>query len=155
MNEKELMNLDDYITTEEKEHLLNGLHRYLIWVGERVPDEVQVGKETIKLHDLIWRCIHKKELSVEEKNSIMELVNLLETKARHDEEILLRENMTRQEAKRLYNEIASFIRAIMDLKECEEGRVKLKESTDEIKQKIEDAKRWIGFLKNVGRKSTL
>lgn len=155
MGQKESKNLDDYISVEEREHLLNGLHRYLIWVGESVPDEVKVGGENIKLHELIWRCIHKKELSSEEKDGLMELVTMLETKAKHDEEILIRENITREEAKRLYNEIASFIRAIMDLKECEEGKIKLKESGYEIKQKVDDARRWIGFLRNVGKKSTI
>ncbi|NJD52469.1 MAG: methyl-accepting chemotaxis protein [Candidatus Methanoperedens sp.] len=154
MNEKEL-NLDDYISLEEREHLLNGLHRYLIWVGEKVPDEVQVNGENIKLHEIIWRCIHNKELSEQEKDRLLELVTLLETKAKHDEEILLRENITKEEAKKLYNEIASLIRAIMDLKECEAGKVRLKEPRDDIKRKVDDARRWIGFLKNVGKKSPL
>lgn len=47
------------------------------------------------------------------------------------------------------------MRAIMGLKECESGKVKLIEPRDEIKQKVDDARRWIGFLKNVGKKSPL
>ena len=124
-------------------------------MGEKVPEEVEVNGENIKLHELIWRCIHKKELSEQEKDRLLELVNLLETKAKTDEEILLREEITKEEAKRLYNEIASFMRAIMDLKECEAGKIKLIEPSDDIKQKVDDARRWIGFLKNVGKKSPL
>ncbi|MCX9088664.1 MAG: DUF5788 family protein [Candidatus Methanoperedens sp.] len=154
MNQKEL-NPDDCISLEEREHLLNGLHRYLIWVGEKVPEEVEINGENIKLHELIWRCIHNKELSEQEKDRLLELVTFLETKAKYDEEILLREDITKEEAKKLYNEIASFIRAIMDLKECEAGKIKLKEPSDDIKQKVDDARRWIGFLKNVGKKSLL
>jgi predicted metal-binding transcription factor (methanogenesis marker protein 9) len=155
MNQEEFQKLDDYISREEREHLLNGLHRYLIWVGEKVPEEVLVNGENIKLHELIWRCIHKKDLSEDEKNNILGLVEYLETKAKLDEEILSRESLTREEAKRLYNEIASFIRAIMDLKECEAGRIKLMEPSNEIRQKVDDARRWIGFLKNVGKKSPI
>jgi len=155
MNQKEFQNPDDYISREEREHLLNGLHRYLIWVGEKVPEEVLVNGENIKLHELIWRCVHKKDLSEDEKKYILELVDNLETKAKLDEEILLRESLTREEAKRLYNEIASFIRAIMDLKECEAGRIKLMEPSNEIKQKVDDARRWVGFLKTVGKKSPI
>ncbi|KAB2948327.1 MULTISPECIES: DUF5788 family protein [Candidatus Methanoperedens] len=154
MNQKEL-NPDDCISLEEREHLLNGLHRYLIWVGEKVPEEVEINGENIKLHELIWRCIHNKELSEQEKDRLLELVTFLETKAKYDEEILLREDITKEEAKKLYNEIASFIRAIMDLKECEAGKIKLKDPSDDIKQKVDDARRWIGFLKNVGKKSLL
>ena len=155
MNQDEIQKLDDYISPEEREHLLNGLHRYLIWVGEKAPEEVLVNGENIKIHELIWRCIHKKDLSEDEKKNILGLVDDLETKAKLDEEILLRECLTREEAKRLYNEIASFIRAIMDLKECEAGRIKLMVPNNEIKQKVDDARRWVGFLKNVGKKSPI
>jgi hypothetical protein len=155
MNTEESVKLDDYISLEEREHLLNGLHRYLIWVGEQVPEEVMVNGKNIKLHELIWRCIHNKDISEEEKVRLLELVNLLETKAKEDEEVLSKTLLTREEAKRLYNEIASFIRAIMDLRDCEAGRVRLKESKDEIKQKVDDARRWVGFLKNVGKKNSL
>lgn len=155
MNKEEPVKLDDYISLEEREHLLNGLHRYLIWVGEKVPEEVMVNGKNIKLHELIWRCIHNKEISEEEKARLLEFVNLLETKAKEDEEVLSKTLLTREEAKRLYNEIASFIRAIMDLRDCEAGRVRLKESKEEVKQKVDDARRWIGFLKNVGKKNSL
>lgn len=155
MNQKEHYNLDEYISPEEREHLLSGLHRFLVWVGEKIPDEVEVNGKKIKLNELIWRCIHKKQLSEDEKKRLLELVQLLETKEKHDEEALHKANLTREEAKRLYEESASLIRAIMDLRECEGGKVRLKESSDEIRRKVDDARRWIGFLKNVGRKGTL
>lgn len=147
--------MDDLISTEEREHLLNGLHRYLIWVGEKVPDEFNVNGENINLHELIWRCIHKRELSDAEKYHILKLIALLETRAKQDEGILLRESLTREEAKKLYNEIAGFIRALMDLKDCEAGKIKLKEPVDKMKQKIDDARRWVGFLKTVKPKGPL
>lgn len=153
MSQQGTYNLDDYISPEEREHLLAGLHRFLVWVGERIPDEVEVNGKTIKLHELIWRCIHKKELSEQEKQRLMELVHALEEKEKHDEEALRKASLTREEAKRLYNESAALIRAIIDLRECEEGKVKLKESSEEIKRKIDDARRWIDFLKTVGKRS--
>lgn len=152
MNRQEPGNLDEYISPEEREHLLNGLHRFLVWVGEKVPDEFEVDGKNIKLNELIWRCIHKKEFSEDEKKRFLELVRILETKEKHDEEALRKAALTREEAKKLYDETASLIRAIMDLRECETGKVKLKESSDEIKRKVDDARRWIGFLKNVGKK---
>ncbi len=153
MNQEEPKNLDDYISPEEREHLLNGLHRFLVWVGEKIPDEVEVNGKNIKLNELIWRCIHKKEHSEQEKKRFLELVQILETKEKHDEDALRKANLTRDEAKRLYDETASLIRAIMDLRECEAGKVKLKESSDEIRRTVDDARRWIGFLKTVGKKS--
>ncbi len=155
MNQEEPKALDDFISQEEREHLLNGLHRFLVWVGEKVPDEVEVNGKNIKLNELIWRCIHKKEFSEQEKKRFLELVQILESKEKHDEEALRKAHLTREEAKRLYAESASLIRAIMDLRECEAGNVKLKESSDEIRRKVDDARRWIGFLKNVGKKNTI
>lgn len=153
MNQKEEYNIDDYISEEEREHLLAGLHRFLVWVGEKIPNEVEVDGKNIKLNELIWRCIHKKELTEQEKKRLLELVHVLETKEKHDEEALHKVNLTREEAKRLYDESASLIRAIMDLRECEAGKIKLKESSDEIRRRVDDARRWIGFLKNIGKKS--
>jgi hypothetical protein len=155
IDQKEIQRLDDYISLEEREHLLNGLHRYLIWVGESVPEDVEVDGKNIKLHELIWSCIHKKELSEQEKDRILDLVQLLEEKAKDEQETLTKAHLTREEAKSLFNDIASLIRAIMDLKECEEGKVRLQVPDNEIKQKVDDARRWMGFLKTVGKKSPL
>jgi len=152
-DQNQVPRLDDYISEEEREHLLAGLHRFLVWVGEQIPEEVEVNGKSIKLHELIWRCIHKKGLSEQEKERLRELVHLLETKEKHDEEALRKASLTREEAKRLYDESAALIRAIIDLRECEEGKVKLKESGDEVKRKIDDARRWIDFLKTVGKRS--
>ncbi len=153
MQQKEEIHLDNYLSLEEREQLLFELHRFLVWVGERLPDKVEVDGENIELHELIWRCIHKEQLSGQEKKHFMDIVSLLEKKEKYDEETLLKANLTREEAKRLYHESAALIRAIMDLRECEEGKVKLKESSDEIRRKIDDAKRWLDFLKGVGKKN--
>ncbi len=152
MKEQEEPTLDDYISEEERERLLAGLHRFLIWVGEPVPDEVLVDGKNIKLHELIWRCVHNRELTEDEKKRLSELAQYLETEEKQDEEALRKAKITREEAIELYRESASLIRAIIDLKECDSGRIKLKETREEIRQKIDDARRWLGFLKDIGKK---
>lgn len=67
MTQKEKPVLDELITSEEREHLLFGLHRFLAWVGEPLPEKVEADGEKIEIHDLIWRCIHNKEFSEKEK----------------------------------------------------------------------------------------
>jgi len=153
MNQKEQPGLDELITPEEREHLLYGLHRFLAWVGEPLPEKVEVDGNNIEVHDVIWRCIHKKEFSEQEKKSFMELVRILEVKEKLGEDSLRKASLTREEARKLFHESAALIRAIIDIKECEAGKVKLKEPDIENRKKIDDAKRWIGFLKNVGKKS--
>ncbi|MCE8422506.1 MAG: methyl-accepting chemotaxis protein, partial [Candidatus Methanoperedens sp.] len=131
---------------------LSELHRFFVWVGEQLPDTFEIDGKRIEVNDLIWRCIHKKKFSDEEKKHIEELVLLLEKTEKYNEETLAKAMLTRQDAIKLYHESASLLRAIMDIRECEEGKVKLKESKDGIKIKIDDAKRWLGFLKGVGKK---
>ena len=152
MERKEHSGLDELITPEEREQLLYGLHRFLAWVGEPLPEKVEMDGKDIEIRDLIWSCIHKKQLSETEKKRFMEIVRLLEGKEKLDEESLRKASLTREEAKKLFHESAALIRAIMDIRECEEGKIRLKEADVETRKKIEDAKKWIGFLKNVGQK---
>ncbi len=149
MNQK---STDEYISPEDRERLISELHRFLAWVGEELPEDFEANGERIKIHDIIWSCIHKKQISQKEKQDFMELVHLLEAKEKQDEETLHRANLTREEAKKLFHESAALIRAIMDIKECESGKVQLKGSGEDIKKKIDDAKRWLSFLKTVGKK---
>ena len=130
MNQK---STDEYISPEDRERLISELHRFLAWVGEELPEDFEANGERIKIHDIIWSCIHKKQISQQEKEHFMELVHLLEAKEKQAEETLLRDDLTREEAKKLFHESAALIRAIMDLKECESGRVKLKGSGEDIK----------------------
>ncbi len=143
----------DRISREERERLLSELHRFLAWVGEKLPGEIEVDGEKINLHELIWNCLNSEQSSEEEKERYTELIHILESREKHDEEVLLKADLTREEAKRLYHESAALIRAILDLRECEAGGKPSKESGEEIRKKIDDAKRWLGFLKTVGKKS--
>lgn len=143
---------NDYITDEERQHLISELHRLLVWVGEPLPDIVNVDGKILEIHETVWWCIHEKEFSEEEKNNFREIARLLEKKEKDCEEKLQTANLTHEEADKLYHEIASITRAIMDIKECETGKIVLKEYNEDVRQRIDDAKRWIGFLKNVGKK---
>ena len=144
----------EIISEEERQHLISELHRFLVWVGEPLPDSIELNEETIKVREIIWQCIHKKEFSDKEKVHFTQLISLLEEKEKQYEDTLQqRSNLTRKDAKKLYHEIASIIRAIIDIRECEAGKVILKESNEGTTQKIEDAKRWMSFLKNIGRKT--
>ena len=144
--------LDDYISDEERQHLISEIHRLLIWVGESLPNTIDINGRIVEVHEIIWQCIHKKEFTDQEKEDFNKLIRLLETKEKGYEKVLRTAKLTHEEAEKLYHEIASITRAIMDIRECETGKVKLKEYNEHVKQKIEDTKRWIGFLKNVGRK---
>jgi hypothetical protein len=144
---------NDYITDEERQHLISGLHRLLVWVGEPLPETVNVDGKTVEVHETIWWCIHKKEFTEEEKNNFREIARLLEKKEKDYEGMLQTANLTHEEADKLYHEIASILRAITDIRECETGKVNLKEHNEDIKQRIDEAKRFMSFLKTVKKRT--
>jgi hypothetical protein len=149
-DETRQFDMDDIISQHEREHLLFGLQRYLVWVGEPIPEEVTIQGQTIQLHDMIWKLIHKGPLTEPEKKWVRELIHVLEYKEEFDEKSLMDEKLTFEEAKRLYHESAGLLRAIMDLKDLETGMIK-KADFDEIaiKDKVEDARSWVKFMKKI------
>ena len=142
---------DDYITDEERRHLISGLHRLLVWVGEPLPDIVNIDGKALEIHETIWQCIHDKDVTEEEKSNLEDTARLLEKKEKECEETLQGACLTHSEADKLYHEIASIMRAITDIRECETGKVNLKEHNEDIVRRINDAKRWMTFLKTVGK----
>ena len=61
---------ENYITDEERKQLLSALHSRLFWVGQRIPDYVELKGETYPLHNYIWELVQKEELSESEKSRI-------------------------------------------------------------------------------------
>ena len=143
--------ISNLISDEEREHLLSILHRFLVWVGEPLPETVDVNGEHVEIHKLIWSCVQNR-LSDQEREKLTDLIRYLEEKEINDEEDLKNANITLEDAQRLYHDAASLIRAISDLRTCETGEFKPKVSRGETEHKIVDTKRWLNFLKNVGRK---
>jgi hypothetical protein len=137
----------DYLTEGERKKLLASLHRVLVWVGEKEPQELQIDRSTLEsemdehhqiardlpaeihsdkgtvdLHEMIWRLIQEKEISEGEAVQIEELIHLLEKKERADEEILRDERLTEEEARRIYREAAGVMRALLDLRDLKTNR---------------------------------
>jgi hypothetical protein len=137
----------DYLTEEERKRLLASLHRVLVWVGEKEPEQLQIDRSTLEeemdkhhqtardlpkevhsergtvdLHELIWRLIQEKEISKEEIVQIEELIDLLEKREKADEEILREKRLTVGEARSIYREAAGVIRALLDLRDLKANR---------------------------------
>ena len=142
--------IDDIITENEREHLLFKLHRYLAWVGEPLPDMITINSREIRLHDLIWKLIKKESLSEQERQWVKNLIRLLEGKEDFNENCLQNANLTKSQAKQLYDEAAGLLRAIMDLRDLEEGRIR-KADFDEVstRDRLQDARRWVNFVKHM------
>ncbi len=142
--------IEELISQDEREHMLYALHRYLTWVGEVVPEEITVDGREIKLRDLIWKLTRKRRLTDEEKKCVRGLILHLDKKEKFDEERLEKAKLTRAQAEQLYDEAAGLVRAIMDLRDLEEGKVKKADFNEiALRDKLEDARRWVKYMKQM------
>ncbi len=153
-NDREMEQNNKLITEWERKQLLAALHTRLFWVGEKIPYFVEMDGKKCKLHDRVWELINKDILSEDDKQEIEKCIALLKDKERIDELELETKEMTLEEAKKLSDETAGLLRAIMDLREIEEGISKEKENEfHEIfsAQRTEEIRRWLNFLKDAGK----
>jgi hypothetical protein len=149
-NSAEEYDINDIISEKEREHLLYGLQRFLVWVGEPIPDEITIHGQTLRLHDMIWKLINIHSLSEPEREWVHELIILLEQKEEVDKQCIEKANLTPEKARQCFNEAAGLLRAIMDLKDLESGRIK-KDDFDKVstKDKVNDARQWVKFIEKM------
>ncbi len=166
--------IEDYLTEEERRKLLANLHRVLVWVGVKEPEECEINRKelicemdkfhqteedlppeidakkgNIELHHLIWRLINEKEITDREQQQIEEIIDILEKKERQEEDFLREEKLTHKQAKQIFNETAGVIRALMDLKDLRKRTHHTDETLNLIQRKIGQTKKWNEFLDKV------
>ncbi|AKB52807.1 Methyl-accepting chemotaxis protein [Methanosarcina barkeri str. Wiesmoor] len=144
----------NYITDEERKQLLSALHSRLFWVGQRIPNYVEVEGETYPLHNYVWELVQKEELSESEKSRINKCIEMLSAKEMKDEKELEKETLTSEESRNLYHETAGLLRAITNLKEIESGIFKQNTKRFQEKfanQRVKDAKLWLEFINKVSK----
>ena len=153
-DEKDIEKSDEeYIGYEERSKLLWSLRSDFAWEGKKIPESVEIEGQECKLRDLIRKLGETKVLNPEETDDIRALIPKLEEKAKADEELLETEELTKKEAKILYEEAAGLMRAAMELKDKLEGKDGEK-GPDEYKkmlktQKVLDEKGWQNLLKSL------
>ncbi|MDI3486117.1 MAG: hypothetical protein PWQ50_1337, partial [Methanolobus sp.] len=80
-------------------------------------------------------------------------ISYLREKEQEDETKLKTEKLTKKEAKALFNETSGILRAIMDLREIEDGTVREKEKEFHdlfSRERVAEARRWLRFLHDSG-----
>lgn len=143
-----------YLTDEKRKQLLTALHSRLFWVGQYTPNIIDIGGRNCHLHNYVWELIQKETLTQTEKTSIDKYIEMISRKEKEDEKKLEDQSLTQEEAKALYRETAGLLRAIMDLKEIEDGTLRENEKTFQeqfANQRIQSAKLWLEFIRNVSK----
>jgi len=142
---------EECITEDERKQLLSALHSRLFWVGQYIPDRIELEGETYPLHNYVWELIQKDKLTEVEKARIDKLIEIISVKEQEDEKQLEEKSLTPEEAKNLYRETAGLLRAMTDLNEVEDGTFQEESKHfQEIfaNQRIKDARIWLEFIKN-------
>jgi hypothetical protein len=160
-----------YLTEEERKCLLSDLHLACVWLGVKIPENIKVDRDvlnremeehgltekdqplevhikngTVDLQALIWTLIHKTELTEKERAEIEELIHVIASKERYDENLLKEMKLTHGEAKKIHEETTGIIRAILDLKDLLKNRNKSEAQEEMIRKKVEDARKWQSFM---------
>ena len=146
------MSDDDFITKREHAKLLTRLHKYLFWVGEQIPEMIDIDGEQIHLHEFVWKMVNKPDLSDNDKKQINYCITRISEKEAEFETDLEISDLTHEDAKKLFSETAGLLRALMDLKELEASPKKKRSRKyhyDVKKRKIDDAKKLITFLDKI------
>lgn len=145
-------NVNDLITESERKKLLAALHTRLFWVGEKIPEVVDIDDKQCKVHELVWSKINKEKLNDIDKSDINSCIEKLRKKQKIEESKLETENITVVEANRIANEAGGLLRAIMDLKEIEDGTSKENEKkfhNEFSKQRTQEIRRWLNFIEDI------
>ncbi|MEZ5334144.1 MAG: DUF5788 family protein [Methanolobus sp.] len=107
----------DEISDSERQKLLTKLHKSLFWVGEAIPEKVELEGKDVNLHEIVWEIVNKPGLSDNDLKDIERFLKMLCEKEQEYEKRLECEHLNRDEAKELFDRTAGLRRAIMDMKE--------------------------------------
>jgi len=137
------------ITPEERRRLELRLHRMLVWVGVLTPFEFELGGKVVPLHDIVWDLLAKDCLTDEEKEYVRKLIYRLQKHESFDEEVLHKSQLTVAEADVIFKEASGLLRAILSLKSLVGRKDTCALKTRANQRRLEEAKYWLGFLKQI------
>lgn len=137
------------ITPEARRLLELKLHRVLVWVDVLMPSEFELGDTVVPLHDIVWDLLAKECLAEEEKEHVRKLIRKLQKHVKVNEEVLHNNELTVDEAEEIFREAVGLLRAIMNLKSLVGRKDVCPVTTRVNKRRLEDAKYWLSFLKQI------
>jgi hypothetical protein len=135
------------LTAEDRKRILGRVHSLLYWVGRLIPEDLELQGRRVNLREVVFTYLEKDNPTPSERADAMALADLLKERARQMEEEIRSEDLTRQQACDLMNEICSLLRAVDELRYAHGEAAKVQRET--LMKKIDDVKRWDRFVKQV------
>jgi Family of unknown function (DUF5788) len=137
------------LTKKEREELLFKLNRIFTFVGTEIPEEIELDGEVVALHEVMWHLInHAKEITPEEFAAVQRLCGAIERKIRQIESTIRSQDIDEREALVLYVEAQGLIRAAVELRDFEKGKL-LDSAQAPSVDRNEAQKRWLSYLKKI------
>ena len=143
--------VDGILTDDERKHLLLSLKGIFAYMGIMLPQSITLDDGTVlKLKDLVWGLISKKDLTDDEVVAARELANILNKRIEDNRALIERYDISEQQAEKLYFLTAGLLRAVMELRglgmrDREEEYAKIAREHN-----IKDAKKILAFFREVG-----
>ncbi len=139
------------LTDEERRRILARLHSTLAWVGERIPEEVEIDGRRFQLSRVVKRLVFDDFIDEQEQACANWLIDKLEERADDLEDELLVEDLTRDEAEAILRRTVGILRAIDELKNLDD-EAEWADRHQAMMEEVDDAQRWHEFTKRVFRK---
>ena len=136
----------------ERRRMMARLRKAFSWVGASIPRRVVVDGEPIPLRRRVAELLAEPQPTDQQRVVARRLLALVERKVKADESRLERDQaLTQEDALALFEEAVGLLRAVVDLREVVEGRKSGAMSRRVEEGRVEDARRWQEFLKQVKR----
>jgi hypothetical protein len=142
------MDARNLLSSEERAKMISRIHSLVYWVGMLIPERLLLEGSEIDLREVVYNLTSKEKLTVEDVQETNDLIAQLKERERELETQLSRDQMSRDTAKGILEEICGLLRAIDELRSVENPeRAEFKK--EDLMSKVEDAKRWQKFVESI------
>ncbi|MEM4262308.1 MAG: DUF5788 family protein [Thermoplasmata archaeon] len=139
---------DTILTTEERERILHRAHSVFSWVGNLIPERENLDGIMINLRETVFALRTKKDISDADRQLAHVLIQKIKSRKKELEEHLGHDELTKDTAMALLDEISGLVKAINDLHDIEFAEdLDIKKA--EIMNRVDDEKRWQEYLRRL------
>lgn len=135
------------LTKEDRARIVSRIHSLLFWVGEMIPQEVEIEGRSVPLRDVVFRYIMSDSPSDEERKEAARLAYMLDQHVGGMEEEIKHGDLTRARACELMNEARAYLRAVDELRNASGKEAEIKRHA--LMSRVDDARRWKRFVEKV------
>jgi len=139
---------EEMLSGVERENMLIKLDKEFAFAGATIPEEMEVEGERIRLKAFTFEVSKKRgRLSQAEMEEVDRVIALAIKRRREIVARLSREELTKVEARRLYEEARGLDRALDTLYAVSLPKQSVKEEAN--RAKLEDGRRWLSLIRKV------